>query len=59
MTVYVSPGLGNINCDECGAEFEVIPTNDSYNEVSFCPFCGSEVVVNEEELFDEDEDDEQ
>lgn len=55
MTVYVSPGLGNINCDECGAEFEVIPTNDSYNEISFCPFCGSEVVVDEEELFDDED----
>lgn len=56
MTGYVGPGLGNINCDECDAEFEVIPTNDSYNEVSFCPFCGSEVVVAEEEMFDDDED---
>ena len=55
MTAYVSPGLGNITCDECDAEFEVIPTNDSYSEISFCPFCGSEVVMNEEELFDDEE----
>lgn len=56
MTVYVSPGLGDIVCDECGAAFEVIPTNDSFNTVSFCPFCGSEVVADEEEMFeDEDE----
>lgn len=55
MTVFVSPGLGNITCDECDAEFEVIPTNDSYNEVSFCPFCGSEVVVDEEDSFEDDD----
>lgn len=55
MTVYGSPGLGNITCDECDAEFEVIPTNDSYNEVSFCPYCGSEVVDDKDELFDDDE----
>lgn len=55
MSAFTEPGLGNINCDECGAEFEVITTNDSYNEISFCPFCGSEVVVDEEEMFDDDE----
>lgn len=55
MTAYINTGLGNVTCDECGAEFEVIPTNDSYNEISFCPFCGSEVVIDEEELFDEED----
>ncbi len=43
----------SISCDECGAEFEVISTNDSFNTISFCPFCGCEVV--DEDMFDEDD----
>ena len=52
---YSKSGVANIGCDECGAEFEVIPADDTFRDVSFCPFCGSEVVLDEESVFEEDD----
>lgn len=51
MANTISSGI--VLCDECDAEFEVIPACESYDEISFCPFCGSELVGDED--FDEDE----
>jgi hypothetical protein len=45
-------------CFECDAEFIVHTPYETEESVSFCPFCGSEVEPNEDELEDEfDEDD--
>ncbi|NDH49003.1 MAG: hypothetical protein EBY41_00375 [Proteobacteria bacterium] len=32
-----------IECLECDEVFKVIPTKGSAAELSFCPFCGSEL----------------
>lgn len=44
-----------ILCHECEAEFTVV---SSYDEVSFCPHCGSEIQYDEDldEYFEELED---
>lgn len=50
-------------CYECDSEFFVFPTyeDSKTEEVSFCPYCGSELeaVVDEDEIkeeyFEEDE----
>jgi rRNA maturation endonuclease Nob1 len=42
-------------CFECDSEFIVHTPYESDMQVSFCPFCGSEVELTEEEL-DEEED---
>lgn len=42
-------------CFECDAEFVVHTPFDSEEQVSFCPFCGSEVDPTEDELNDDDE----
>lgn len=48
-----------ITCDDCGEEFRVI--TDSHNEIQFCPLCGSDLPIidedDEDEDHDEDEDD--
>lgn len=55
MTKTISSGI--VYCDECEAEFEVIPACESYDEISFCPFCGSELVGDEFDDEDEEYDD--
>ena len=46
-------------CEECETEFEVY--HDSANEPEFCPFCGSKLTYDDEDLdedfWDEDEED--
>lgn len=44
-----------INCYNCDAEFEVISSYDTDEEVSFCPYCGSEIDIDEDDS-EEDED---
>lgn len=45
-------------CFECDAEFVVHTPyqRDSSEQVCFCPFCGSEVEGEEDDLDEEDED---
>ncbi len=46
-------------CFECDAEFIVHTPYDMDEPVSFCPFCGSEVELEEDELDDLDEDEDE
>lgn len=41
-----------IECDSCSTEFKVV--SDSDDVVSFCPYCGDDIV-----LADEDPDEEE
>jgi len=46
-------------CTECGAEFDII--HNEKGDIEFCPFCGEELMTEEEldewreEMWDEDE----
>lgn len=45
------------SCFECDSEFTVESVYDTEDQVSFCPYCGSEIEHEEEdteELDDED-----
>lgn len=45
-----------LQCEECEATFEIKhDLAERYYEVSFCPFCASEIEI-EDELAEEDED---
>ena len=52
-----------LECTECGAEYEVVSINTSKNEPIYCPYCGEDIDLEdleEEEEVDEldyDEDD--
>jgi rRNA maturation endonuclease Nob1 len=43
-------------CYECDAEFTVEPIGETDDVISFCPFCGSELDLEED--LDEEEDEE-
>jgi len=43
-------------CFNCDAEFMIHTPYDTEDEVSFCPYCGSE-IEHEESDSDEDEED--
>lgn len=43
-----------IECQGCGEEFRVIC--DSAVEIKFCPICGDEVELEEDEDYEEDYD---
>jgi hypothetical protein len=43
-------------CYECDAEFVVEPIGETDDIISFCPFCGSELDL-EEDLDEEDDED--
>lgn len=30
----------NVNCEECGAEFELVFDSENLIEPEYCPFCG-------------------
>lgn len=30
----------NVNCDECGAEYELLFDSENFIEPEYCPFCG-------------------
>ena len=46
-----------LTCNECDETFEIFSDSDS--QVCFCPFCGSEMDMNdsEDDDFDEEWDD--
>ena len=51
-----------LECTECGAEYEIVSINTSKNEPIYCPYCGADIDLEdlEEEEVDEldyDEDD--
>lgn len=43
------------NCYECDEEFTVQSTYDTEDPVSFCPYCGSEIEHEEDDIDLEDE----
>lgn len=44
-------------CFNCDAEFSVTPSVDYDEEIQFCPYCGSELSIEDDEDDDEDDDD--
>ena len=45
-----------VACQNCGKEFIVMCNfNPHDDEIEFCPFCGAEWGVDDEELDDDDE----
>ena len=40
-------------CNECGSEF-MIQAIETEEEITFCPYCGSELFDSDEEEDDED-----
>lgn len=42
-----------IQCYDCDAEFDVVSMYETEDVVSFCPYCGSDIVVD----LDDDDDD--
>ncbi len=49
--------LYELNCEECGAEYEILFNEDQAQDTpNFCPFCGSEVDMSD--VDEEMEDDE-
>lgn len=56
MPSNTNSNIGHCTCDECGSSFEVIPADNVYQDVSFCCFCGSEVVLDNETFDDDDTD---
>jgi transcription initiation factor IIE alpha subunit len=49
--------LYELNCDNCGAEYELLIQEDKNDKPQYCPFCGSEVDLSDvDEEFEEDDD---
>jgi DNA-directed RNA polymerase subunit RPC12/RpoP len=51
-----------IVCYECDSEFFIFPTHaaeDEVPEVSFCPYCGSELELLEDDDIDEEYDEDE
>jgi hypothetical protein len=44
-----------LTCDDCYESFEILTESDS--QICYCPFCGSEMDINDSE--DDDNDDEE
>ena len=40
------------SCFDCDEEFTVRSVYESESEISFCPFCGSELELEEDDDFD-------
>lgn len=40
-------------CEDCEIEFDVKSRED--NEAFFCPFCGKEIINEDDDLLNEDE----
>lgn len=49
--------LYQLNCDNCGAEYEILCSEDLEEEPTFCPFCSAEVSLEDMEESDLDQDD--
>jgi len=45
-------------CDSCGANYELVALDESDNDPIYCPFCGTDIDIEEdiEDVEDEDED---
>lgn len=47
--------MNSITCYNCEEEFRIEPVYESEAEVCFCPYCGSELDLQDfEEEFEED-----
>tara|TARA_B000000557_G_scaffold119887_1_gene97327 strand:+ start:1350 stop:1541 length:192 start_codon:yes stop_codon:yes gene_type:complete len=46
-----------LECSECGAEYEIVNINSDKNEPIYCPFCGADIDL--EDIEDDDEYDEE
>tara|TARA_A100001388_G_scaffold263811_1_gene234542 strand:- start:418 stop:630 length:213 start_codon:yes stop_codon:yes gene_type:complete len=51
-----------LECSECGAEYEIHDINTSKNEPIYCPYCGADIDLadieeDEHDELDYDEDD--
>jgi transcription initiation factor IIE alpha subunit len=46
-------------CYECDEEFVVHSSYDTQSQVSFCPFCGSEMDITDEDADEVDSDDDE
>lgn len=45
----------NYTCDTCDAEFKIKHSMDeTFFEVTFCPFCGAEITGEDDELEEDD-----
>lgn len=53
----IEPDRDSHICFECDSEFMVHTPYDIEEQISFCPFCGSELDLEEDD-YDEDEDEE-
>lgn len=57
--------LYQLNCESCGAEYEILCSEEDSEEPMYCPFCSSEVSLedmeesdlDQEGLFDEEDED--
>lgn len=46
-----------VECESCGTEFRVVSDTKVDDPVAFCPYCGEELdIADEDEEFEEDED---
>lgn len=45
-------------CNNCDAEFSVYSSFDNEEEISFCPYCGSELDFDEDSDYSDLSDDE-
>jgi len=45
-----------LECSECGAEYEIVNINSGKNEPIYCPFCGADIDIEdiEEDNFEEE-----
>lgn len=57
--------LYQLNCENCGAEYEILCSEEENEDPIYCPFCSAEVSLedmeetdlDQEDLFDEESDD--
>ena len=36
-----------LECTECGAEYEIVGINTSKNEPIYCPYCGADIDLDD------------
>lgn len=44
-------------CTNCDSEFNVIKIDDDEIEVQYCPFCGADMALEEDDIEDDEYDD--
>lgn len=43
-----------LECDSCGVLYEITVEDEEKNEPVYCPFCGADIdIEDEEDLYDE------